>query len=64
MPGLPVGGNALLKARAEALKKQDETNIAELRTELAKLGVFVRDTDKRQWWRHVQPADDQKSNHL
>ncbi|MEV0668489.1 hypothetical protein ACIBI3_43990 [Actinomadura luteofluorescens] len=64
MPGLPVGGNALLKARAEALKKQDEKNIAELRTELAKLGVFVRDTDKRQWWRHVQQTDDQKSNHL
>ncbi|MCX4733719.1 hypothetical protein [Streptomyces sp. NBC_01363] len=57
MPGLPAGGNALLKARAEALEKEDEKNIAGLRKELTKLGVVVRDTDKRQWWRRVQQAE-------
>lgn len=57
MPGLPAGGNALLKARAEALKKEDEDNVAELRQELARLGVVVHDRDKRQWWRLVQQAD-------
>ncbi|MFJ9681953.1 hypothetical protein ACIRP2_28470 [Streptomyces sp. NPDC101194] len=59
MPGLPVSGNALLKARAEALKKKDEKNIAELRRELASLGVVVHDTGHRQWWRRIQQSDPQ-----
>ncbi|MEV6123298.1 hypothetical protein AB0M23_22735 [Streptomyces sp. NPDC052077] len=63
MPGLPVGGNALLKARAEALRKRDEKNIAELRQELAKLGVVVRDSDKRQWWRLVRETDGREGDH-
>ncbi len=54
MPNLPPGANALFKARATALEKEDEKNIAELREELAKLGLVVRDTDDRQWWRGVQ----------
>ncbi|WP_207309603.1 YqeB family protein [Streptomyces kasugaensis] len=54
MPGLPSGSNAIFKARATALEKDDEKSIAELRAELGKLGVVVRDTDKRQWWRCVQ----------
>ncbi|WP_455709469.1 YqeB family protein [Kitasatospora griseola] len=53
MPGLPPGGNVLLKARAEALKESEEKEIGELRRELAKLGVVVRDTDGRQWWRET-----------
>ncbi|MDK0524305.1 hypothetical protein [Streptomyces sp. ML-6] len=57
MPGLPVSANALFKARAEALKKEDEKNIAELRRELARLGVVVHDRGSRQWWRSVQQPD-------
>ncbi|MER5358971.1 hypothetical protein [Streptomyces sp. NPDC002785] len=57
LPGQPVGSNALFKARERALEKDDKKNVAELREELAKLGVVVRDTDKRQWWRRVQSAN-------
>ncbi|MFD8599233.1 hypothetical protein ACFV1L_29935 [Kitasatospora sp. NPDC059646] len=55
MPGLPAGGDALLKARAAALKKDDEKDAAELRGELARLGVVVDDRDGRQWWRDTRP---------
>jgi hypothetical protein len=51
VPGLPAGADALLKARQEALKKGDEHDIAELRQELARLGVVVREEKKRQYWR-------------
>ncbi|MFC4910357.1 hypothetical protein [Actinomadura gamaensis] len=57
VPGLPPAGNALLKARAKALDKGDEKEIAELRGELARLGVVVRDDGKRQWWRVIDGAD-------
>ncbi|TLS41282.1 hypothetical protein FE633_37340 [Streptomyces montanus] len=51
-PGLPEGANALFKAREKALNKQDDAEDArELRGELAKLGVVVRDEKKRQYWR-------------
>lgn len=50
-PELPAGANALLKARARALDKGDGDDAAELRTELAKLGVVVREEKKRQYWR-------------
>ncbi|WP_328769731.1 YqeB family protein [Streptomyces sp. NBC_00286] len=51
-PGLPEGANALFKAREKALKKQDDAEDArELRKELARLGVVVREKDKRQYWR-------------
>lgn len=54
-PGLPEGANALLKARAQVL---DQTGTAEdlreLREELARLGVVVRDENKRQYWRMIQ----------
>ncbi|GGQ65856.1 YqeB family protein [Kitasatospora griseola] len=53
MPGLPPAGNALLKARAAALKESEEKEIGELRRELAKLGVVVHDADGRQWWRET-----------
>ena len=50
-PTLPVGANALLKARARALDKGDREDAAELRSELARLGVVVRDEKKRQFVR-------------
>ncbi|MFE9647364.1 hypothetical protein ACFYO0_25250 [Streptomyces sp. NPDC006365] len=51
-PGLPEGANALFMAREKALKKQgDAEDARELRKELSKLGVVVRDKDKRQYWR-------------
>lgn len=50
-PTLPVGANALLKARARALDKGDREDANELRSELARLGVIVRDEKKRQFVR-------------
>jgi hypothetical protein len=55
-PELPGSADALLKARAKALEKGDKTDIAELRTELAKLGVVVREEAKRQYWRRTHPT--------
>ncbi|MET9829837.1 hypothetical protein ABZ078_11065 [Streptomyces sp. NPDC006385] len=52
MPGLPEGADALLKARAVARKKGDGAEDArELRGELLRLGVVVRDEKQRQYWR-------------
>lgn len=50
-PGLPEGAEALLKARERALQNGDKDDVADLRSELARLGVVVRDQDKRQYWR-------------
>lgn len=50
-PELPAGANALLKARARALAKGERDDAAELREELAKIGIVVRDENKRQSWR-------------
>jgi hypothetical protein len=52
-PDLPVGADALLKARAKALSKGERADLAELRAELARLGVVVRDERKRQYWRRI-----------
>ncbi|MDG4785198.1 hypothetical protein O7626_04485 [Micromonospora sp. WMMD1102] len=54
-PGLPPGANSLLKARQRALEKSDRTDLAELRTELTRLGLVVRDDGKRQYWRPIRP---------
>lgn len=51
-PRLPVGANALFKARQKALS-DDSGEVAELRLELSKLGVVVREEKKRQYWRLV-----------
>jgi hypothetical protein len=51
MPGLPPGADALLKARAKALRHDHGGDAAELRDELARLGVVVRDERKRQYYR-------------
>ncbi|MEU5212655.1 hypothetical protein [Streptomyces sp. NPDC020742] len=51
-PDLPAGANALLKAREKAVKKSDTgEEQRELRAELARLGVVVRDSKGRQYWR-------------
>jgi len=55
-PALPTSADALLKARAKALEKGEKTDIVELRTELAKLGVVVREEAKRQYWRRTHPT--------
>ncbi|MEV0644189.1 hypothetical protein AB0I28_02885 [Phytomonospora sp. NPDC050363] len=49
--GLPPGADALLKARQKARDKDDAGDCAELRDELAEIGVVVRDDKKRQYWR-------------
>lgn len=50
MEGLPPGANALLTARAKDITSGDAK---ELRTELVRLGVVVRDEKRKQYWRLV-----------
>ncbi|NDU75850.1 hypothetical protein GWI34_24960 [Actinomadura sp. DSM 109109] len=51
-PELSEHANALLKARAKALESSDSADVAkELRRELTRLGIVVRDKDKHQYWR-------------
>jgi hypothetical protein len=51
-PELPDLANALLAARAEALESSDSgDSVKELRRELARIGIVVRDKGKRQYWR-------------
>ncbi|MDQ1018275.1 YqeB family protein [Streptomyces afghaniensis] len=51
-PGLPEGADALLRARAQARRSDDDAEDArDLRRELLRLGVVVRDEEKRQYWR-------------
>lgn len=49
LPDLPPGADPLLRARARVLGKREEA--AELRSELARIGVLVRDEKKRQYVR-------------
>ncbi|MET9971210.1 hypothetical protein ABZZ80_36255 [Streptomyces sp. NPDC006356] len=52
MPGLPEGADALLRAREAARKKEENSEDArELRGELLRLGVVIRDEKRRQYWR-------------
>ncbi|MBE1487397.1 YqeB family protein [Plantactinospora soyae] len=55
--GLPAGADSLLKARQRALDKKERAQVAELRLDLARLGVVVRDQDKRQYWRRTRSTD-------
>ncbi|MFC8076623.1 hypothetical protein ACFUN8_13920 [Streptomyces sp. NPDC057307] len=58
-PGLPVGANALLTARAHAMRKTDSgEDVRALRAELNALGLAVRDESKRQYWRLPAPPPD------
>ncbi|MFE4610060.1 hypothetical protein ACFRK5_17180 [Streptomyces niveus] len=55
-PGLPVGANALLSARAHAMRKTDKKeDVRALREELNGLGLAIRDESKRQYWRLPKP---------
>lgn len=54
LPELPAGADALLKARARVVGK-DADDAAELRSELAALGVVVSDRDGRQHYRLSPP---------
>lgn len=56
-PDLPSGAHALLKARRRALEKEKKDDAAELRDELAKLGIVVREVKQRQQWRKITAAD-------
>ncbi|MFI0979480.1 hypothetical protein ACH4SP_21080 [Streptomyces sp. NPDC021093] len=52
MAGISEGANALLKARSVVLEKgSDLEQLRELRAELGKLGVVVRDDKKKQYFR-------------
>ncbi|MGY0068098.1 YqeB family protein [Streptomyces sp. QTS137] len=53
--GLPEGANAILKARQMSLgeKGSSDDDVEQLREELARLGVVVRDEKRRQYWRRV-----------
>ncbi|MGW8529323.1 MULTISPECIES: YqeB family protein [Nocardiopsidaceae] len=54
MPGLEQHAQAVLRARRTALESGDADDCAELRGELARLGVVVREEGKRQYWRPVR----------
>jgi hypothetical protein len=58
LPGLPPGADALLRARQRAVDAGRAGEAAELRGELARLGVVVRDERKRQYWRLVTGPPD------
>ncbi|WP_232666657.1 YqeB family protein [Pseudonocardia sp. TRM90224] len=51
--GLSQDANAILRARQAAIENDDADDRRELRQELARHGVFVRDEGKRQYWRAV-----------
>jgi len=54
--GLPSGADALLSIRAKALADSKRAgDAAELRAELIKLGVVVRDQGGQQYWRLAGP---------
>ncbi|MEU9842622.1 hypothetical protein AB0C69_25765 [Actinomadura sp. NPDC048032] len=51
-PELPELANALLAARAEAMKSSGSgDSVKELRRELARIGIVVRDKGRQQYWR-------------
>lgn len=50
-PDLSASVNALFAAREKAIGKDEKEDAEDLRRELSRLGVTVRDEDKRQYWR-------------
>ncbi|MFG1735141.1 DUF308 domain-containing protein [Paenibacillus sp. 843] len=50
-PGLTPSMNALFLAREKAMENEDKKDAADLRQELSKLGITVRDDGKKQYWR-------------
>ena len=55
-PDVPADANAVFAARQQAIRSRDDRDAAELRDELARLGYVVRDRQRRQYWRRVDPA--------
>lgn len=53
MPDLPPAADVLLRARERALHKDNKDDVADLRKELAKVGIVVREEKKRQYWRRT-----------
>lgn len=53
IPGLPPGGDVVLRARAKAIAAKRTEEILELRSELNKLGIYVRDDKAQQYVRAV-----------
>ncbi|WP_328339697.1 YqeB family protein [Micromonospora sp. NBC_00421] len=60
LPDLPPGADPLLCARQRAVDADRQRDARELRGELARLGVVVRDEDKRQYWRTVPLPREEK----
>ncbi|WP_072806631.1 YqeB family protein [Rhodococcoides yunnanense] len=50
-PALPAEINAVMRAREKALEKKSRTDVSELRVELDRLGIVVRDRKSSQYWR-------------
>lgn len=50
-PALPAETNAVMRAREKALEKKSRTDALELRDELDRLGIVVRDRKSSQYWR-------------
>ncbi|WP_265523439.1 YqeB family protein [Oerskovia flava] len=53
---LPASADAVLRARAVMLEAGTSDDVADLRRELSRLGVVVRDVDKKQYWRPARPG--------
>ncbi|WP_432903784.1 YqeB family protein [Micromonospora matsumotoense] len=53
LPDLPPGADPLLRVRQQAVEADRQREARELRGELARLGVVVRDEGSRQYWRTV-----------
>ncbi|MGV9978533.1 YqeB family protein [Micromonospora wenchangensis] len=51
LPDLPPGADPLLRARQRAVDADRGRDVRELRGELARIGVVVRDEGGRQYWR-------------
>ncbi|MFG1882803.1 hypothetical protein [Micromonospora sp. NPDC049102] len=62
LPGLPGGADALLRARDRALGRDRRDDVRELRRELGRLGVVLRDEGGRQYWRTVAPGTGQPTS--
>lgn len=62
LPDLPAGADALFQARQRALDKGDHEDMAQLRKQLGRMGIVVRDEKKRQHWRLSGPASKSPDN--
>jgi hypothetical protein len=54
-PSLPIGADPLFRARRRALEQGRKDDAEALRNELARLGVVVREQERKQYWRLTDP---------